>query len=76
MFRTELYTKFTVSQLMVSLPAVLYTNEPMEEVMKKFEKCNAEYLPIVDINNKLTGFISRTRMYAMYRKMVADLSAE
>ena len=44
--------------------------------MKKFEKCNAEYLPIVDINNKLTGFISRTRMYAMYRKMVADLSAE
>ena len=75
-FRTELYTKFTVSQLMVSLPAVLYTNEPMEEVMKKFEKCNAEYLPIVDINNKLTGFISRTRMYAMYRKMVADLSAE
>ena len=75
-FRAELYTEFTVSQLMVSLPAVLYTNEPMEEVMKKFEKCNAEYLPIVDINNKLTGFISRTRMYAMYRKMVADLSAE
>ena len=75
-FRTELYNKFNVSQLMSHVPAVLYTNEPMEEVMKKFEKCNAEYLPIVDINNKLTGFISRTRMYAMYRKMVADLSAE
>lgn len=75
-FRTELYTKFVVSQLMVSVPAVLYTNEPMEQVMKKFESCNAEYLPVVDINNKLTGFISRTRMYAMYRKMVADLSAE
>lgn len=75
-FRTELYSKFIVSQLMESVPAVLYTNEPMEQVMKKFENCNAEYLPVVDINNKLTGFISRTRMYAMYRKMVADLSAE
>ena len=75
-FRTELYNKFTVSQIMSHVPAVLYTNEPMEQVMKKFERCNAEFLPIVDINNKLTGFISRTRLYTMYRKMVADLSAE
>ena len=75
-FRTELYTKFKVNQLMSSVPAVLYTNEPMEQVMKKFEHNNAEYLPVVDINNKLTGFISRTRLYTMYRKMVADFSAE
>ena len=75
-FRTELYNKFNVSQLMSHVPAVLYTNEPMEQVMKKFERSNAEYLPIVDINNKLTGFISRTRLYTMYRKMVADFSAE
>lgn len=75
-FRTELYNKFYVSQLMSHVPAVLYTNEPMELVMKKFERSNAEYLPIVDINNKLTGFISRTRLYTMYRKMVADFSAE
>lgn len=75
-FRTELYNKFNVSQLMSHVPAVLYTNEPMEQVMKEFERSNAEYLPIVDINNKLTGFISRTRLYTMYRKMVADFSAE
>lgn len=75
-FRTELYNKFYVSQLMSHVPAVLYTNEAMEQVMKKFERSNAEYLPIVDINNKLTGFISRTRLYTMYRKMVADFSAE
>ena len=75
-FRTELYNKFNVSQLMSHVPAVLYTNEPMEQVMKKFERSNAEYLPIVDINNKLTGFISRTRLYTRYRKMVADFSAE
>ena len=75
-FRTELYNKFNVSQLMSHVPAVLYTNEPMEQVMKKFERSNAEYLPIVDINNKLTGFISRTRLYTMDRKMVADFCAE
>jgi CIC family chloride channel protein len=30
----------------------------------------------VDINNKLQGYISRTRMYRTYRQMVADFSAE
>lgn len=36
----------------------------------------ADFLPVVDINNILVGFISRSRMYSMYRKFVADFSAE
>jgi CIC family chloride channel protein len=75
-FRTELYQKFTVSQLMTPTPAILYNNEPMEEVMSKFDSTNANVLPVVDINNKLQGFISRTRMYRNYRQLVADFSAE
>lgn len=75
-FRTELYHRFTVSQIMTEIPATLGVNDPMEEVMRKFDKTNANYLPVVDINDRLLGFISRTRMYAMYRKMVSDLSAE
>ena len=46
------------------------------EAMHKFEKTNAQYLPVVDMSNHLVGYIDRTRMYSMYRKMVADLSEE
>ena len=44
--------------------------------MRKFDATKADFLPVVDINNILVGFISRSRMYSMYRKFVADFSAE
>lgn len=75
-FRTELYQKYTAAQLMTPVPAFLYNNEPMEEVMKKFEKTTSEALPVVNIDNHLIGYISRLRLYSVYRKMVADYSAE
>lgn len=75
-FRTELYNRYSAAQLMTPVSAILYNNEPMESVMRKFEKTNAEALPVVDINNHLIGYISRTRLYSTYRKMVADYSAE
>lgn len=76
MFRTELYNKLLVNSLMTPVQAILYNNEPMEQVMKKFEQTGANYLPVVNINNQLQGYISRSRLYSMYRKMVADFSAE
>lgn len=75
-FRTELYNRFRVEQLMSKCPATIGVNDPMDEAMHKFEKTNAQYLPVVDMSNHLVGYIDRTRMYSMYRKMVADFSAE
>ncbi len=75
-FRTELYNRFRVEQLMSKCPATIGVNDPMDEAMHKFEKTNAQYLPVVDMSNHLVGYIDRTRMYLMYRKMVADFSAE
>ena len=75
-FRTELYQKFRVSQIMTPPPATLYDNEPMQEVMAKFDATHAEVLPVVDINNRLRGYVSKARMYSVYRQMVADFSAE
>ena len=46
------------------------------EVMKKFDETNADCLPVVDINNRLKGYINRTRMYRTYRQLVTDFSAE
>ena len=76
MFRSELYTKFCVMQIMTPVPAKVGINDRMEEVMKKFEIKNTNYLPVVDINNRLMGCISRSRVFSLYRKMVEDLSAE
>ncbi len=76
MFRTELYHHFTVSQIMSQPSAVLGVEDPMEDVMKKFEQTDAFVLPVTDPEGHLIGYISRTRMYAMYRKIVADMSQE
>ena len=75
-FRPELYQKMRASQVMTPLPAILYRNEPMTEVMRKFDTTNASVLPVVDINNVLQGNITRTRLYRTYRKVVADFSTE
>jgi CIC family chloride channel protein len=75
-FRTELYSHFTVRQLMADPAAILGVNDPMEEVMKVFERTHAPMLPVLDSENHLIGYISRTHMYATYRQLVADLSAE
>ena len=75
-FRTELYHHFKASQLMVAPAAVLNDGTPMTEVMKTFERTQADWLPVLDADHHLKGYISRRRMYDMYRKMVHDLSQD
>lgn len=74
LFRTELYHRFNVRQLMSEPPALLRVDDPMEEVMKAFDKTNAQQLPVVDNQNIIIGYVSRSHVYSLYRKMVADLS--
>ena len=76
LFRTELYHHFKAHQLMVEPAAVLGEDTPMTEVMKTFDRTQADWLPVLDSENHLKGYISRKRMYGMYRKMVHDLSQD
>lgn len=76
MFRSELYNRFTVKDIMTPVPATLVKEDKMIDVMRKFEKANCNYLPVVDVNGHLKGYVSRTRMYSMYRHLVADFSSE
>lgn len=76
MFRTELYNHFHAAQLMTPPAATLGVNDPMEDVMQRFDQTHAIMLPVLDTDNHLVGYISRTRMYAQYRQMVADMSEE
>ncbi|MBW4866012.1 chloride channel protein [Prevotella salivae] len=76
MFRSELYNRFTVKDIMTSVPSTLVREDKMIDVMRKFEKANCNFLPVVDVNGHLEGYVSRTRMYSMYRHLVADFSSE
>ena len=75
-FRTELYHHFSASQLMSEPAAVLSDDTPMAEVMRIFERTQADWLPVLDKERHLKGYISRKRMYDMYRKMVHDMSQD
>lgn len=75
-FRTELYHHFTASQLMTEPAAVLSERDPMIDVMAKFDATHADWLPVMDGDNHFRGYVSRQRVYSMYRKLVADMSQE
>ncbi|MBR6827116.1 MAG: chloride channel protein [Prevotella sp.] len=76
LFRIELYHHFTAVQLMEDPVATLLDSAPMSSVMKTFDRTGAEWLPVVDTSNHLKGYISRQRLYTLYRKMVHDMSED
>ncbi len=75
-FRIELYHHFTASQLMQEPPAVLTDSLPMTVVMKTFDETHADYLPVLDGDGHLKGYLSRQHVFTQYRKMVADMSED
>ena len=75
-FRIELYHHFKASQLMKQPPAILTDRMPMAQVMETFDNTHANWLPVVDGDGHMRGYISRQRLFTQYRKMVADFSRE
>ena len=75
-FRTELYHHFKAHQLMMAPAATLPDNTPMTQVMKTFERTQADWLPVLDDERHLKGYISRKRLYDVYRKTVHELSQD
>ena len=76
MFRTELYHRLHVSDLMSQCAARLTTRDPMDVVMNTFERTNAWTLPVVNSEGIFVGFIRRSHVFALYRQMMADMSDE
>ena len=76
MFRTELYHHFTARELMEEPPAMLFETQSMNDVVAVFDKTKANWLPIVDADNRLSGYVSRERLLTQYRQMVADMSED
>ena len=75
-FRIELYHHFKASQLMTEPKARLSDATPMADVMRAFDNTGANWLPVFDVENRLMGYVSRQRLYTLYRKMVHDMSED
>ena len=76
MFRTELYDRFEVSKLMISPPAKLRINASMEEVMRVFDETNAWNLPVINDLGQYMGFVSKSKIFNSYRKVLVHFSDE
>ncbi|MEG1729178.1 MAG: chloride channel protein [Bacteroidaceae bacterium] len=75
-FRQELYSYFKAEQLMEQPATLLYTNDPMTEVMDKFQETGTTILPVLDNEQKFVGFISKEKLYSNYRQLLVDFSEE
>ena len=76
LFRQELYNVFTAGQLMEKPVACLTIDDPMQVVMDTIEKTGADTLPVVDRDALFIGFVSKAKLYAMYRQGMVDYSEE
>jgi hypothetical protein len=72
MFRPELYERFRVSRFMVSPPARIVNDMPMEKIMHIFDDTKAWNLPVVDTEGKYIGFVSKSKIFNAYREVLVD----
>ena len=76
MFRTELYNSKHVYNYVKTAPEYLFPDEPMDSVMRKFEKTGAWNLPVVDKNRTYLGFLSKSKIFSAYRQELRDFSQD
>jgi CIC family chloride channel protein len=74
-FKTELYEKIAVHDLMNPATAVISANQSMESVMKIFDETGAWNLPVTD-NGIYVGFVSKSSIFSSYRSKIKDITIE
>jgi len=75
MFKPDMYDDVIIESLMVLPRDYISVNDSMDEVMKKFTTSNAWNLPVLE-NDKYVGFVSKSKLFNAYRKMLIDFSEE
>ena len=76
MFRTELYHRYTVENLMTPPPTRIINSDSMDVVMHKFDETKAWNLPVEDEDGVYLGFVSRSKIFGEYRKLLVNFSDE
>lgn len=75
MFNKEKYGTTLVREIMTIPPAFIASDEPMESVMNKFESTGAWNLPVID-HRRYVGFVSKSKIFSVYRRVLTHVSYE
>ncbi|MRT91801.1 chloride channel protein [Ancylomarina sp. 16SWW S1-10-2] len=75
MFNPDMYEETYVRELMTMPPAILEADALMDVVMKRFEETGAWNLPVT-LNGKYYGFVSKSKIFNVYRRVLVHFSDE
>lgn len=73
MFDQTLYNSTTVSLFMKSAPDIIFYDDAMEKIMKKFKQTGAWNLPVIK-DGKYLGFISKSKLLTAYRNKLIQVT--
>ncbi len=76
MFRPDLYRRMYVEHFMSMPPAKIVVGQSMEMVMKTFDDTGAWNLPVVDDDGKYVGFVSKSKIFNSYRRVLRHYSED
>ena len=75
MFRTDLYDKTYVRNLMIRPLVSIAPGEGMESVAQKFHESGKYNIPVLE-KNKYLGFVSRAKVFSAYRQLLRQWSED
>jgi len=75
MFNAEMYENTFVRDMMIMPPTLVDLNDPMDVVMRKFEETGAWNLPVTE-DGKYLGFVSKSKIFSTYRRVLVHFSEE
>ncbi len=76
MFDHGKYETLKVHNMMIQPKATVSMEDSMETVMNKFRDSNLWNMAVVDKDAKYLGFVSRSNVFNIYRKMLLEVSDE
>ena len=76
MFRTDQYDKKHVFNFMRTADEYVLEDERMDSVMQKFEKSGAWNLPVVKPDRTYVGFVSKSKIFSVYRRELKEVSQD
>jgi chloride channel protein, CIC family len=72
-FQPDMYDNTCVRDLMFRPEVTIDVNESMEEIARKFQNTDKYNMAVLN-EGKYVGFISRARVFSVYRKLLRDFS--
>ena len=74
MFDSQLYESVSVDTFMKTAPEIIFHDDSVETIMKKFKESGAWNLPVVK-EEKYLGFVSKSKLLTAYRNKLIEVTS-